>query len=202
MRIGLYGGTFDPPHFGHLLLAEAAAEAARLDLVLFIPAALNPLKEGGNSTPGEIRAALVQAAIEDNPLFQIDTRELQQPPPSFTILTIEAIAKERPEAALFLIVGADHVSTLPLWERADDIKRMVSFIWLGRPGFERPPSDPSSQLVYRLVDVSASEIRNRVASGLSIRYMVPEKVRMLIETQNLYMRIPSEKRAQPSVGRP
>ncbi len=183
-RIGLYGGTFDPVHHGHLILARAAAELHSLDCVVLIPAAQNPLKREARTAPRDARLEMLRAAVAGEDLFYVDDVELRRPPPSYSIDTIEHWAAREPDASLFFLIGEDNLARMGDWHRETDLRRMVTFIVLNRPG----ASEDATGLLHvdRHLDFSSTEIRNRVAEGRSIRYLVPEAVRNLIEIRQLY----------------
>jgi nicotinate-nucleotide adenylyltransferase len=185
-QIGIFGGTFDPIHHGHLILARAAIEAFQLDSIIFVPAALNPHKDDPGTAPGFLRLEMIRAAIEGEKHFRVSDQELRRDPPSYTIDTVEQIAAQNPQAALYLIIGADNARKLPTWHRYDELAKLVRFIVLDRPGC----ADllPGALSLARLLDISATDIRNRLAKNLSIRYLVPESVRAIIETHKLYTR--------------
>ena len=182
-KIGIYGGTFDPIHHAHLILAREAMETLQLEEVIFIPAAMSPHKLDERPTPAEIRLEMLRAAIEDEPRFRLDERELHRPPPSFTIETIEEFARAAPEAELFYFIGSDNLPRLHTWHRIEDLKKLVQFVVLERRSV---PSESTLLTVRRLVDISATEIRNRVATGASIRYLVPPAVAEIIQRHQLY----------------
>ncbi len=185
--IGLLGGSFDPVHHGHLVLARDAAEALGLDEVRFIPAARNPLKAVAG-TPGELRLAMLRAAAADEPGFAVDDTELRRPPPSYTLDTVRDLGRRFPDARLVLLVGEDNVPGFPRWHRWEELRAAVEIVVLrrGTGGGELP----FRTLTGRRLDISATEIRNRVAAGRSLRYLVPEAVREIIAAHGLY-------RAQP-----
>jgi nicotinate-nucleotide adenylyltransferase len=181
-RLGIYGGTFDPIHHGHLILAREAREQLHLDTVLFIPAAMSPFRNEP-AAPAADRLAMLEAAIANEPGFCIDPIELQRPPPSYTVDTIELIRKRDADAELFLLIGQDNVAGLPKWHRFDELAKMVQFVVLDRVGV---PAPHSYIVVQRKIDISATKIRNRVASHLSIRYLVPDAVEDVIRSRGLY----------------
>jgi nicotinate-nucleotide adenylyltransferase len=183
MRLALYGGTFDPIHHGHLILARDAMELFGLDRVLFIPAAISPHKLARQPAPAELRRRMVGAAIAGEPRFAMDERELWRKGPSFTIDTVLEIRAERPGAELFYLVGGDNIPQLETWHRFDELRTLVQFVVLNRHT-QPAPGDFSS--LPRRVDISSTEIRDRIARGASIRYLVPEPVFDLIEQSNLY----------------
>lgn len=184
MKLALYGGTFDPIHHGHLLLARDALDELALDRVIFIPSALSPHKLATAPAPAAARLEMLAAAIADEPGFTIDDWELQRPAPSYAIDTVERIRAENPGAELFYLIGADNLRELHTWRRIDDLRRFVEFVVLGRGKSDL--TDNGFRVVGRRVDISATEIRQRVARGASIRYLVPEPVRSLIAAHHLY----------------
>jgi nicotinate-nucleotide adenylyltransferase len=183
MRTALYGGSFDPIHHGHLLLAREAMETLGLDRVVFIPAAVSPFKLHAVPAPPDARLAMVQAAIAGEPGFVCDDSEVHRTGPSFTIDTVEAWRTRAPDDELFYFIGQDNVADLPRWRRYDDLLRLVQFVV-----FERDTASPPHAFarVSRRFDISATEVRKRVAEGRSIRYFVPESVRAIIAAHRLY----------------
>jgi nicotinate-nucleotide adenylyltransferase len=182
-RAALYGGTFDPVHHGHLILARDAIETLNLDLVLFIPAAISPHKLGSTPTPAELRREMLALAIADEPRFALDESELHRKGPSYTVDTAEVVCNRFPGTELFYLVGSDNVPKLHTWHRFEDLRKLVKFAVLDRDGGSASHDFPT---LPRRVDISATEIRERVARGASIRYLVPEPVRHLIEHHRLY----------------
>ena len=183
MRLGLYGGSFDPIHHGHLILARDAIEQLVLDRVVFIPAAVSPHKLDRHPAPAEVRRAMVAAAITGESRFVLDDSELQRTGPSFTIDTVEQIRSEFTGADLFYFIGADNLRELHTWRRIDDLRRLVQFVVFERDATAAGHGFPT---LVRRIDISATEIRARVARGESIRYLVPEPVRGVIEQHHLY----------------
>ncbi len=185
MRLALYGGTFDPIHHGHLLLARDALETLAVDRVLFIPAALSPHKLSTCPAPAEVRREMLAAALADEPGFVLDDSELSCPGPSFAIETVERIRSIHSGAELYYLIGADNVPELHTWRRIDDLRKLAEFVVFGR-GTGGPDDTGGFRFLPRRVDISATEVRRRVAQGASIRYLVPEPVRSLITTHHLY----------------
>ncbi len=183
MKIGLYGGTFDPVHNGHLILARDAIEDLGLDRVIFIPASLSPHKQDTNPAEPSVRKEMLLAAIEDEPRFVIDDCELYRKGPSFTIDTVLEIKARHDEAEVFYLVGEDNIRELHTWRRIQELEQLVQFVVLNRNDKSVAHLFPT---LHRRVDISATEIRDRVANGQSIRYLVPDKVRALIERHQLY----------------
>jgi len=184
MKLGFYGGTFDPIHNGHLILAREAVEALGLDRLYFIPSARSPHKLAAPLTSPDLRAEMIRAAIADEPRFDMDDLEIHRPGVSYTIETILAL-RERfgPEPAFYYLLGEDNVAGLSTWRRIDELSRLVRFVILCR-------SEQTTPLPYvtlhRRIEISATEIRKRIANGQSIRYLVPDKVRELILHHSLY----------------
>ena len=191
MNLALYGGTFDPVHHGHLILARDALEQLALDRVIFIPAALSPHKLASTPAPDAVRCAMLAAALADEPGFVIDDSELHITGPSFSIDTVERIHAQHPDARLHYLIGADNLRELHTWRRIADLRRLVEFVVLGR-GDHANPSVNEFRTVPRRIDISATEIRRRVAQGESIRYLVPEPVRSLIAAHHLYQNPPHQ----------
>jgi len=182
MKIGIYGGTFDPIHHGHLILAREVHESLGLEKVIFVPAAVSPLRSAPVAS-AESRLSMLQAAIEGQKDFVADDCELKRPPPSYSIDTVLQIREREPKAELFWLIGADNVSSLNKWRRFDELKKLVQFVVLDRAGRGEKQPFP---VIQRNIDISATEIRNRVASGRSIRYLVPRAVEEIIRRENLY----------------
>ena len=197
MRLGIYGGTFDPVHYGHLLAAEQCREQCRLDEVWFLPAALPPHKQQVDITPGARRAEMLELATAGHPQLQVSRIELDRSGPSFTVDTLQQLREEQPDRELFLLIGADSLADFPTWREPARILEMAGVIVFnrGRQGPDVPALAESlgSDLADRFqvvsmpeVDLSASDIRRRVQQGRSIRYMTPRAVEMYIQQNGLY----------------
>ena len=182
-RIAIFGGTFDPIHHAHLILARDALAQLQLESVTFIPAAISPHKLGQKAAPAEIRVEMLHAAIEGEPRFCLDKMELERPAPSYTVDTMEALKAREPDTEFVCLIGEDNVAALPTWHRFADLSKMVQFVVLDRSGLKTAHPYP---VVRRLLDISASDIRNRVARGQSIRYLVPPAVERIIRDRQLY----------------
>jgi nicotinate-nucleotide adenylyltransferase len=199
VRLGLFGGSFDPPHVGHLLVAQDAFEALRLDRLLVIPAAQQPLK-GGHQTAADHRLAMVQACFQGVRGIEVDPVEIERGGLSFMVDTVEAVRRRWPDAHLHLLVGRDVVPTLPRWHDVDRLLSMVRLVVLARDAapLERPlvintESDSgvvAEVLSTRRVDMSSTEIRSRVRDGRSIRGFVPDAVATYIASTGLYREYP------------
>jgi nicotinate-nucleotide adenylyltransferase len=191
MRVALFGGTFDPIHRGHLAVAGAAADAFALDKVLFAPVGRQPLKLEGTPTGFEDRMAMVRLACEGDVRFVAS--EVDAPrgdwSPNYTVDTLERLRYEMPDAALFVLVGADSFVDLQRWRRPDLLMELAEWIVVSRPGFSLPKSSQSDRLhVLKGVheDVSATELRERLERGESCEDLVPTRVLRYIREHHLY----------------
>jgi nicotinate-nucleotide adenylyltransferase len=183
-KIGIFGGTFDPIHHGHLILAREALETLDLETIIFIPAAASPHKLGQELTAPDVRLEMLRAAIENEPGFGFDRMELDRSAPSYAVDTVEALRQRQPNAKFFYLIGEDHIARLATWHRFVELSKMAEFVVLVRSGLtiEHP-----YLTIHRHLDISATNIRNRVATGRSIRYLVPSPVEKIIRDRQLYM---------------
>jgi nicotinate-nucleotide adenylyltransferase len=182
-KIAIYGGTFDPVHHAHLILAREAIETLGLEKIILVPAAISPLKKTAPVASGEVRLAMLRAAIKGQPEFEVDECELRRSPPSYTIDTVEEIRRREGGAAIYCLIGEDNVEQLQLWHRFAELEKMVHFVVLDRSG--KQPSH-SYEVILRRIDISATEIRRRVAQNESIRYLIPDSVEAIIQQEKLY----------------
>jgi len=182
-KIGIFGGTFDPIHHAHLILARDALEALKLEQVIFVPAAASPHKLDQKLAPSDVRLEMLRAAIDSEPGFGFDPMELQRSAPSYAVETIEAFRQREPEAELFYLIGEDNVDRLKTWHRFAELSQMVQFVVLDRSGEK---TEHPYRAIRRHLDISATNIRKRVASGHSIRYLVPSGVEEIIRDRHLY----------------
>ncbi len=190
MRVGLYGGSFDPVHLGHLLVAQAACEELALDRLVFIPAAQSPFKPGQNPAPAEQRLRLLRLALAGESRYSIDSQEIDRGGVSYTIDTVRNHRAAVPDAELFYLIGSDHVPTLPKWREAENLASQAEFVVIPRPGetpSELPPSFRLRHLRGFPLKVSSSELRDRIRSGKSIRHLVPRAVEEAILNNRLYL---------------
>jgi nicotinate-nucleotide adenylyltransferase len=186
VRLGIFGGTFDPPHLGHYLAAVDAAEALRLDQVVWVPAAQQPLKSEGESASGAHRLAMTHLAVAGDSRFVVDALEVERGGLSFTIDTLRSVREHHPGAALFLLLGTDAAVLLPKWRDPDGVRVLAEIVVLTRGGETVALPTGVSALPTRRVDVSATEIRARVRAGHSIQGFVPDRVASYIATHGLY----------------
>ncbi len=188
-RIGLFGGTFDPPHVGHLVTAIDVREALGLDVVLMVVANEPWQKVGSRSiSPAAVRVEMVRAAVGTEPGIEVSDVEVRRGGPSYTIDTIEALQAEAPGAELVLVVGSDAAAGLHTWERADDVARSCRIVVVERPGASTlvPDGFDVEHVQVPRLDVSSTELRERVRDGRSLRYLVSDPVISMIERDGLY----------------
>jgi nicotinate-nucleotide adenylyltransferase len=187
MRTGVFGGTFDPVHYGHLILAEQCREQAQLDVVLFVPAAQPPHKPRPHA-PFPQRVEMLQLAISGNPAFQVDELEAERSGPSYTADTLEELQRRRPGDTLFLIVGADSLRDLPAWYQPERIVRSATLLAVARPESPRPDCPYRHQVVEApLIGIASRDLRRRFAAGHSVRYQLPRAVEAYIADKRLYV---------------
>jgi len=191
VRIGVFGGTFDPPHVGHLLLASDAREALDLDRLIFVPAATQPFK--AHTPPiasARDRLEMVRLAVADDANYTIDDTEIDRKGLSFTVDTLEQLSRKHPGAKLFLLLGEDTLAGIDGWRNPGRIRELATLAVMRRSGSEGPAVTAIAAGVTtvsaRRVDVSSTEIRERLRAGKSIKGFVPESVERFIEARGLY----------------
>ena len=189
-RVGVFGGSFDPPHVGHLLVVTDAAERLGLERVLFVPTAAQPLKQGRQAAPAAVRVAMVEALVGDDARFAVERLEVDRGGLSYTVDTLTTLAERWPGRELVLLAGADVLGTFGRWREPHRIRQMAELVVLTRgeaaevgPDF---PGGPPTLLPTRRVDVSSTEVRARLAAGRSIRGFVPDAVAEIIRSAALY----------------
>ena len=184
MRLGVFGGTFDPVHVGHLAIAHAALESIPLDRILFVPARRSPLKDSAPVAEAEDRLAMLELAVSGEPRFSVSRAELERDGPSYTVDTLERLAGED---QLFLIVGTDAAADLGRWKSPERIAALATIAVAERPG---APAMAADRAVVAFdaprLDISSRELRARAARGRSLRYLVPDAVWRYIEHRGLY----------------
>lgn len=187
-RLGVFGGTFDPPHFGHLAAARAASRAAALDGVVFVPAGRPWQKDGRSVSAAEDRYRMTELAIrDDEPAFAVSRIEVDRDGPSYTVDTLESFDRE--ERELFLILGADAAAGLHTWHRPDRICELAVLAIVNRPGHDRPRTSPACRCVdvaMEPVDISATEVRRRIGAGDDVHGFVPDAVAAYAAERGLY----------------
>jgi nicotinate-nucleotide adenylyltransferase len=200
MRLGLFGGSFDPVHYGHLLLAECSRETLRLDEVWLIPAAIPPHKQARERAPAKARVEMLELALAGHEQIKASRIEIDRGGVSYTLDTLEAVKQLQPTATLFFLMGADSLRDLPTWREPRRICELAIAAVVRRGGAaeadfsvlaplvspERMAEIRSAQVEMPLIELSSTDLRQRVASGKSLRYRTPRAVEKYIETQGLY----------------
>jgi nicotinate-nucleotide adenylyltransferase len=200
MRVGVFGGTFDPVHFGHLILAEQAREQGRLDEVWFVPAARPPHKAEGALTRFDQRAEMLTLAVAGNPAFRVLEAEKERPGPSYTVDTLAELRRREPRAELWLLVGSDTLADLGSWHERERLPGLAGLLVMARPGHSVPPPDQVREelglareaplrleaVEAPLIDISSRDLRRRAAAGRSLRYFLPRAVEVYIREKQLY----------------
>jgi nicotinate-nucleotide adenylyltransferase len=195
MRLGLFGGTFDPIHLGHLILAEQCRESCGLDRVWLIVAGSPPHKPGGRTAVGH-RLEMARIAVAGHPAFAVSDIEATRPGPHYSVETLESIRRDHPGDELFFLIGADSLADLPSWREPVRIAQLATIVVVNRPGLEEvdparlpdfgPGSHPLAWVSIPPVGIASSDLRRRLAEGRSIRYMVPRGVEAYIDAHGLY----------------
>ena len=186
MRLGIFGGSFNPIHHGHLVIATRAAEQLKLGRILFIPTVVSPLKRRRDMAPDRERLAMVRKAIRGEPRFEASDLELRRGGTSYTVDTLREL-KRTTGARLYLLLGADALAQMPRWREPDEVRRLATLVGVGRPGLRQGGRMPKYCKVRApLLEISGTDIRRRVRKGLSIRYLVPDAVALHIREKGLY----------------
>jgi nicotinate-nucleotide adenylyltransferase len=184
-RIGLFGGSFDPPHIGHVLAVSDAIDALQLDRVIWIPNAIQPLKGAGGATPVQ-RLAMTRLLCAADARFDVDAIEVERGGLSFMVETLRALSARHPSAALFLLLGADAAARLPQWREPEQVAALAEVCVLTRVGSGDTPPPGLRELPTRRVDVSSTEIRARVRAGLPLTGFVPDAVAEYLRRHAVY----------------
>ena len=197
-RIGILGGTFDPPQMGHLILAEYSRETLHMDHILFVPVADHPVKQGEMRLPIKHRLAMLRLAVSDNPHFSISRVDIDREGPHYSADTVNIIREQFPEAELYFVMGGDNLRTLPTWKRAQDLYRCCRLAVMKRADEDIAPSMhddvlPGLSQKVDIVDVpllslwlSSTYVTERLRDDLSVRYLVPDAVLDYIADYDLY----------------
>ncbi|WP_332633478.1 nicotinate-nucleotide adenylyltransferase [Halalkalibacter flavus] len=188
-KIGLFGGTFNPPHLGHLLFAQEVLVEFELDEIWFIPVNVPPHKESDDLASNQDRVDMLVGATDDHEQFYVNTIELEREGPSYTIDTMRQLKQLYPTYEFYFLIGGDMIEYLPKWEKVDELLELVTFIGVKRPGSSVDTTNYAKQvrlLEMAQVDISSTAIRKRVQEGKPITYMVPNSVEALVKERELY----------------
>ncbi|KRO04381.1 nicotinic acid mononucleotide adenylyltransferase [Levilactobacillus paucivorans] len=185
-RIGILGGTFNPPHLGHLVIADQVATQLGLDKVLFMPDAEPPHVDRKIAIPAADRVAMVKAAIKDNPRFALELTEVERGGKSYSYDTMLQLTRAHPENQYYFIIGGDMVAYLPKWYRINDLLKLVQFVGVCRQGFTHESPYPVLWVDVPQIGISSTMVRDQVRRGQSVRYLVPTMVDLYIKEHLLY----------------
>jgi nicotinate-nucleotide adenylyltransferase len=189
MRRGIFGGTYNPPHWGHLLVAESIRESLSLDIVTFVPTSVPPHKYANGLVAPEHRMEMVRCAIAGNPGFEVSDVEIRRGGVSYTVDTLQAFKDKDPTDSLHLLIGMDNLIEFNTWRSPETILQLAEVIVMTRPGFSRAPSGDSERFTFcsvPAVDVSSTDIRSRIKQHKSVRYLIPQAVAEYIRLHELY----------------
>ncbi len=191
MNIGIFGGSFNPPHAGHLIVIESVRDQERFDSVVFVPSASPPNKHDVALAPAADRLKMTQLAVEGNPAFDVTDIEIRRPGLSFTVDTIDALSALRSGDSLSLIIGSDNLLDFHTWKSPKEILAKARLVVMNRPGFDLRQAHPEYARLAKVVNVpqvgvSGTDIRRRIKLGRSIRYLVPKNVEEYLRYTNLY----------------
>lgn len=190
-RIGIFGGTFNPPHTGHLIVAEHVREVLRLDKIFFVPSYISPHKQAGEEALAFHRLAMVRLAVRGNKFFDFADLEINQRGTSYTYKTVESFHQQFPTGTLFLMMGVDNFVDFRTWKKPEQIIARATVVAMTRPSYkvartQQQFSDATKFVTVPDIQISSTEIRNRVKQGKAIRYLVPEKIEKYIVRHGLY----------------
>ncbi|XJZ26296.1 nicotinate-nucleotide adenylyltransferase [Bacillota bacterium Lsc_1132] len=185
-KVGILGGTFDPPHNGHLLIANEVLSALSLDEIWFMPTQEPPHKKKSASIKNEDRLHMLELAVEGNEQFRIETIEWQRKGPSYTYETVKLLKKQHPDIQFYFIIGADMIEYLPNWHKIDELVKLVQFVGVERTTFSCQTPYPVISIDIPAMDVSSSMIRERLKLGKTIRYLLPDSIIDYIKENHLY----------------
>ncbi|WNS74370.1 nicotinate-nucleotide adenylyltransferase [Bacillus sp. DTU_2020_1000418_1_SI_GHA_SEK_038] len=185
-RIGILGGTFDPPHLGHLIIANEVLNTFELDEIWFMPNQEPPHKTKTNAIKTGDRENLLKLAISGHPNFKIERLELERLGPSYTYETMKVLTEKHPDKQFYFIIGADMVEYLPKWRNIDELVKIVQFIGVNRPSYSNKSNYPILYAEVPDIEISSSQIRTRLLENKTIRYLVPDSVMNYIKENQLY----------------
>lgn len=186
-RIGLYGGTFNPVHNAHLLVADQVGKTLCLDRVLLMPDMIPPHVDRKHAIAAEYRVDMLKLAIKDNPFLGLELAEIERGGVSYTYDTVQKLKEKHPDVDYYFIIGGDMVDYLPKWYRIHDLLKIVNFVGVRRPGAQNTSDYPVIWVDVPEVDFSSSDIRQRLHDGRSVKYMVPSLVEKYIKEHQLYI---------------
>lgn len=184
-KIGILGGTFNPPHFGHLIMANEAYHTLGLEQVRFMPNAIAPHKEASGVDTGK-RLTMTRLAIDGHPQFQLEDFEISNGGVSYSYDTMAKLTEREPDCEFYFIIGGDMIESLHTWHRIDELVKLVQFVGIGRPGYQTDTRYPVRMIDSPEMHLSSTMLRNRVAAGRPLTFFVPEQVEAYIRKERLY----------------
>lgn len=187
LKVGILGGTFNPPHYGHLMIGEQVADQLHLDQIRFMPNALPPHVDEKKTIDAKDRVNMVRAAIMGNRQFDIELSEVLRGGKSYTYDTMAALKEAHPNVEYYFIIGGDEVAYLPTWHRIDELLELVHFVGVHRKGQPTETDYPVEWVEMSQLEISSTDIRQRIAEHRSVRYMVPDMVAAYIFKEGLYL---------------
>ena len=185
-KVCIFGGTFNPPHIGHLIMANEVYHALDIEEIRFMPNAKPPHKESSNVVSGEQRLRMLELAIADFPYFKVESYEIEKGGISYTYDTMAELQKREPDTHFSFLIGGDMIAYLDKWAKIDQLSKNVELIGVGRPGFITETKYPVAMVEAPLIDLSSTMLRNRIRDGKDVALLIPENVQAYIRQENLY----------------
>lgn len=185
-KVGILGGTFNPPHLGHLIIADQVKDQLGLEKILFLPSARPPHANGKTTIEAKHRAKMVEKAIEEYPEFELDQTEIERGGKSYTFDTIKALSEQNPDIEYYFIIGADMVEDLPSWYKVEELVRLVQIVAVNRPNYSVETPYPLIFIDVPNIEISSSIIRQKISDHCSVKFLLPDKVLDYIESEGLY----------------
>jgi nicotinate-nucleotide adenylyltransferase len=185
-KIGILGGTFDPPHFGHLLIASEVLAALQLTEIWFMPNQIPPHKQNEHFTDSKHRLNMLKLALDGHQQFKIESIEMEREGPSFTYDTLCLLREQYPTYSFYFIIGADMIEYLPKWHRVDEVIGLATFVGVKRQGYKTNTKYPVTEVEIPQFDVSSTMLRNRLKAKKNTAYLLPKDVKRYIEENHLY----------------
>ncbi|TCN24634.1 nicotinate-nucleotide adenylyltransferase [Mesobacillus foraminis] len=185
-KVGILGGTFNPPHIGHLIIANEVLSALSLDSIWFMPNQEPPHKRKEGDVTNEQRVEMLELAIKGHPCFRVESIELERSGPSYTYDTMKLLTERHGDKEFYFIIGADMIEYLPKWHKVDELQNLLTFVGVNRPAYS---SETKYDILYvesPMMELSSSLIRKRIGDNQTIRYLIPDSVRLYIEENQLY----------------
>ena len=185
-KIGILGGTFNPPHIGHLIIANEVLDTLHLDEIRFMPNYVPPHKEKSGEVSPNDRLAMLERALGNHPSFSIERLEIERKGTSYTYDSMKLLIEKEPEALFYFIIGADMIEYLPKWYRIDELHELVHFVGVNRPGYNIESDYPIIMVDVPQMFISSSTIRRKLRTGRTVRYLIPDSVVNYIKGNDLY----------------